>query len=192
MRPPSVIAADERRLCFDGRMGDLLEWIGDYPTGVVVLIALCAALLYLVKLIVERGVTAGFDQRAKVWETRVERRSAFEEKVLLNRFELVSAFSARLERIMTDLNRMRSGKEPSTKNFLVDDELVPLTEVFEDLQVHRLVLGERFYPILDGMAQLAMRSRTVDDAALRTEWENARTALRDAGEDTFGISQITF
>lgn len=175
-----------------GGMGDLLEWIGDYPAGVVVLIALCAALLYLVKLIVERGVTAGFDQRAKVWETRIERRSAFEEKVLINRFELVSAFSARLERIMTDLNRMRSGKAPSTKNFLVDDELVPLTEVFEDLQVHRLVLGERFHGILHGMAQLALRAGNVDDAAVRTEWADARAALLEAGEDTFGISQITF
>ena len=175
-----------------GPMGDLLEWIGDYPAGVVVLIALCAALLYLVKLIVERGVTAGFDQRAKVWETRVERRSAFEEKVLLDRFELVSALSSRLERIMTDLNRVRHGKAPSTENFLVDDELVPLTEVFEDLQVHRLVLGERFHTILYAMAQLALRAGTVDDAALRTEWASARTALFDAGEDTFGISQITF
>jgi hypothetical protein len=119
-------------------MTQLLEWLTEYSLAVVLLIAFGAALLFVTKLIVEKSVAYEFDSKSKVFEKLLERRSAFEDKVLSDRFALVTGLSARLERVMTNLNRLRSGQHPPD-GLLRHRDIVPLTEIFEDLTVHRLV-----------------------------------------------------
>jgi hypothetical protein len=125
-------------------MTQLLDWLTKYSPAVVLLIAFGAALLFVIKLIVEKSIASEFDAKSKVFETLLKRRSAFEEKVLSDRFALITGISTRLERVMTNLNRLRSG-QPAPDGFMKQNEIVPLTEIFEDVSVNRLDLGEDFH-----------------------------------------------
>ena len=158
------------------------------------LIAFGAGLLFVTKLIVEKSIASEFDAKSKaVFETLLKRRSAFEEKVLSDRFALITGLSARLERVMTNLNRLRSG-QPAPDGFMKQNEIVPLTEIFEDLEIHRLVLGEDFYRLFGEQAQLALQVanlRSSEDLAKSgEEWTRLREEIRLAAEAAFGISKI--
>jgi len=98
----------------------------------------------------------------------------------------------RLERVMTNLNRVRHGQQ--VQGFMKQNEIVPLTEIFEDLEIHRLVLGEDFYRLFSKQARLALRAanaRSPEDwAESGEEWDRLREEIRSAVEAVFGISQI--
>src|SRR5918992_5048596 len=144
-------------------MAQLLDWLTKYSPEVVVLIAFGAALLFVMKLIVEKSIASEFDAKSKVFEALLERRSAFEEKVLSDRFALISGLSARLERVMTNLNRLRSG-QPAPDGFMKQNEIVPLTEIFEDVSIHRLVLGEDFYRLFSKQAEFALKAANLSSS----------------------------
>jgi hypothetical protein len=176
------------------KVNDLLEWIGTYPLPVALTLCLAAGLLYITKVVVEKGVESEFDRQAKALEIRLNRRSSFEEMVLTRRFELMTSFSSSLQRVMTDLNRIRSGMEPASKGFMVGNEIVPLTMIFEDLEVHRLVLGPDLYSILSLQAQLALQAANEKSpdrwAEFARLWSDANAELRSAAEVTFGVTSI--
>lgn len=73
-------------------------------------------------------------------------------------------------------------------------EIVPLTEIFEDLETHRLALTEEFYQLFQGKAQLALKAANVrnpqewDDIA--KEWLRLGEEIRSAAENAFRISEI--
>jgi hypothetical protein len=170
-----------------------LDWHTKDSPAVVLLIALGAAMLFVTKLIVEKSVAYEFDTKSKIFEKLLERRSAFEDRVLSDRFALITGLSARLERVMTTLNRARSGQQ-APNGFMSNNEIVPLTEVFEDLEVHRLVLGEDFYSLFSGQAELALKAANLssleDWRNSGQEWARGREELRLAAEAAFGISKI--
>lgn len=174
-------------------MADLLDWLSRYSPAVVLLIAFAAALLFVTKLIVEQSIAHEFDTKSKVFERLLERRSAFEDRVLSERFALITGMSARLERVMTNLNRLRSDQQ-APDGFMQQNEIVPLTEIFEDLEVHRLVLGEDFHRLFSKQARLALQAanaNSTDDWRGNAEqWARVREEVRQAAEAAFGISKI--
>jgi len=176
-------------------MTQLLEWFTRYSPTVVLLLALAAGLLFVVKLIVERSIASGFDRKTRMFDAFLKRRSAFEEKVLSDRFALVTSLHARLENVMTNLNRRRKGKPP-TAGFIENGEIVPLTSVFEDLEIHRLVLGEDFHALFTRMARMALETANVamsDSEAWEKSvegWPGLRQEIRVEAERNFGINQI--
>jgi hypothetical protein len=174
-------------------MTQLLDWLTKYSPAVVLLIAFGAAMLFVTKLIVEKSVAYEFDTKSKVFEKLLERRSAFEDKVLSDRFALITGLSARLERVMTNLNRVRSGQQ-APDGFMRENEIIPLTEIFEDLEIHRLVLGDDFYRIFSTQALLALKAANLSSSEdwrdSGQEWARGREELRGAAEAAFGISKI--
>lgn len=178
-------------------MQELMAWLANYSPGIVLLLAIGAALIFLLKLVVEKVVSAQFGLQSKQLEIHFARRSAFEEKVLAERFALVNALSARLEQVAVELNRLRTG-QPLQDGIMQGNELVPLTTVFVDLEIHRLLLGERFYQLLSRMAQTALAIAQVVQqqgdqgawAQLGQQWAALRTELREAADEAFGLSQI--
>src|SRR5688572_27653505 len=104
-------------------MIQLLDWLTKYSPAVVLLLALGAGLLFIAKLVVEKSIASEFDAKSKIFETLLERRSAFEEKVLSDRFALIAGLSASLERVMTNGNRLRSGRAVSD-GFMKQNEIV--------------------------------------------------------------------
>ncbi|MCH8498926.1 MAG: hypothetical protein LAT63_10635 [Marinobacter sp.] len=177
-------------------MQELMAWLANYSPGIVLLLAIGAALIFLLKLVVEKVVSTQFSLQSKQLEIHFARRSAFEEKVLAERFALVNGLSARLEQVMTDLNRARSG-QPLQEGVMRGNELVPLTTLFVDLEIHRLLLGEGFYELFTRMAQTALATakqvQAGDSGAweqLSRQWVTLRAELRGAADDAFGLSRI--
>jgi hypothetical protein len=165
-------------------MTEILGWLQQYSTGVVVLIAIGAALLYLMKLLIEKTIDNG-----------LKRRSAFEEKVLTDRFTLLASFSSRMHKVTTTLNRVRAG-QPRPDGFFVHNEIVPLTTICEDISANRLVLGETFHQMLfektDAMVRLA--NAHDDDVwnAASVELAAIDSKLLAEAERVFGISRIAW
>src|SRR5438034_9045146 len=114
-------------------MTELLEWLAKYSPAVVVLLALGAALLFVIKLIVEKSIASEFDAKSKMFEAVLKRRSAFEEKVLSDRFALITGLAARLERVMTNLNRLKSGY-PTPDGFVKQNEIILLLRFLRTLR----------------------------------------------------------
>jgi hypothetical protein len=173
-------------------MTQLLDWLTKYSPAVVVLLAFGAGLLFVIKLIIEKSIASEFDAKSKVFEALLKRRSAFEEKVLSDRFALITELSARLEHVVTNLNRLRSG-QPTPDGFMKQNEIVPLTEIFEDIEIHQLVLGEEFHRLFLKQAQFTLKVAnisTVSPEDWSEEWVRLRQDIRLAAETAFGISQI--
>ncbi|SNT12081.1 hypothetical protein SAMN05446037_10423 [Anaerovirgula multivorans] len=170
-------------------MVELLAWIKDYSPIVAVFLAIGTATIFILKNAVERSIYMGFESYA----SRLSRRSSFEEKVLLDRFTLIINFTSRLERLMTNLNRLHSGHTVSD-GFIVAGEMIPLTEIFEDLEQSRIVLTEDFHEIFLKQAKLALRAaNTKDDLEWKNicaEWTKFNEALRINVEKVFKISEI--
>src|SRR5207249_4758964 len=166
-------------------MTELLEWLAKYSPAVVVLLALGAALLFVIKLIVEKSIASEFDAKSKMFEAVLKRRSAFEEKVLSDRFALITGLAARLERVMTGY--------PTPNGFVKQNEIIPLTEIFEDVKIHRLVLGDDFYTLFLKQAEVVLEAANApsfEDWRSGKEWAQLQEQTRLTAEAAFGLSKI--
>ena len=125
----------------------------------------------------------------------LERRSGFWDKVLSERYLLITSLNSRLKKVQTNLNRLRTN-HPVPDGFRQGVEIVPLTEIFEDIQIHRLVLGEHYHQLF---FRLAQHSLELANAAHETTWNSVTERMlkleqniRDAADKDFHISQISF
>ncbi len=66
---------------------EILKWAGQYSAPVVILLAFGAALIFVFQQVVKKVVETEFDKRNKRLELLLQRRSNFEEKVLLDQYE---------------------------------------------------------------------------------------------------------
>ncbi len=190
-------------------MAEILDWVTRYSPPVVVLLMLGGAFLYVAKQIIERSIAAEFSAHSKELELVLERRSAFKDKVLTSRYALVTDLSSRLERLMTNLNRIRHGQE-IPDGFQVKNEIVPLTEIYEDLNINRLQLTEDFHALFLDKANLALRTSQMaflersaaakkepggaDGARwsqIAAEWQRLSDQIRQAVDRHFKLSEIT-
>jgi hypothetical protein len=73
-----------------------------------------------------------------------------------DRAALATSFSQRLDNVGTELNRVRSG-QPPPEGFFRGNELVPLTDIWNDLYGSRVRLGEDLYTLLIKKARLVLR-----------------------------------
>ena len=109
-------------------MEDILNWLSTYSPPIVLLIVLSASLIYIIKQVTEKAITHQFDKYKKDIELKLERQSNFEERVLIDRYNLIKEIQTRLGSVMTNLNRIKSGQE--IDGFIHKGDIVPLTEVF--------------------------------------------------------------
>lgn len=179
-------------------MDQVVQWIFQYSPPIAVALILGAAAIFVLKTAVEKAVASSYERESKRLELRLARRSSFEADILKDRFTRVTDLSQRLERIATNFNRLRHG-EPTPKEFMTDRGDIPaLTEVYEDLEIHRLVLTEALYSALrakaDHAQELAKRVRDAVPAkqwdALTKEWRRLDEQLRVRVEEQFAISAV--
>ena len=97
-------------------MDAILKWLSAYSLPVVILLAIGGAFLFVFQKIAEKAVAQAFDRHAKALELRLTRRSAFEEKLLTDRYAALVELNGRLDQFMTILNRIRSG-QPAPEGF---------------------------------------------------------------------------
>lgn len=170
----------------------LLEWLSKYSLPVVALIALGAVFLVLIKYVTERAL----DNRFKQYETeitlRLERRSRFEEKLLLDQYLLVTELFHKIKRVATDLNRHRQGV--TVDGLFLGIDIVPLTQVYEELSSKRYLLGSRFHDVLRRHCDLVLRiANTKEQEEYRqveTEYLQLIDEFNRIATEEFGIEGI--
>ena len=174
-------------------MLDDLSWVREESPAFVAMILVSLVLLLAVRTTVEKTIERKLDSQAKAIELRITRRSAFEDKVLADRYAMVMNLAARLELVVTNtLNRRRS-QQAVPDGFQVGNEIVPLTEIFEELLIQRLTLGEEFHRVLVWKANLALAMANASDPelqALQKKWAACHDDLRRVTDQAFAISQI--
>jgi hypothetical protein len=115
-------------------------------------------------------------------------------KALTERYTVIGGLLARLERIVTDLNRLRHGGEVAD-GFKRGSEIIPLTTVYEDLEIHRLVLGDRYHDLFRASADIALQlANTADESAwqrLGQRRAELQKQLRGLADNDFGISSTS-
>jgi hypothetical protein len=178
-------------------MAELAELLRDYSVPALLLVAALAAVIFVLKLVVEQAVTKRLDVYAEELTLRLGRRSAFEEKILMDRYTVFIDVTTRIARISTDLNRLRHGN-PVPENLIEGNEVVPLTAVYEDLSIHEMVLGEALASELRHNADLVLEFANYNSLSepqqrehnMRLEKCHAR--LRELANEEFGLDKITW
>jgi hypothetical protein len=144
--------------------------------------------IFVFKIVVERAIDARFAEQTKVLELRLQRRSSFEERVLLDRYQLVIQFSNRLEDIRHNIARMRSGSPPTT-GFKVGSDIPSLTAIHGELRVNRSILSEELFDILRKKEELAWDAANGAEGVFE-RWEALDALQRSAMEKMFQLSSI--
>jgi hypothetical protein len=125
---------------------------------------------------------------------RLERRSEFEQYLLMERYKLISEFAYRLSRITTDLNRVRHGQD--VEGLFKDNEVVPLTAVFEDLAIRSFQLSEKFHKFFFEQAgvvlQMAQTSTDEELARIKQKYTTNLQRLTKMVNAEFGTEKISW
>jgi hypothetical protein len=175
-------------------MDSVLEWLTKYSPPIVLLIALGAVLIFVLKTATENAISSKFEEYRKEIGLRLERRSNFEERILLDRYSLVHDIQTKIGRVTTDLNRFRSGTK--VKGLIENGDLVPLTEVFELLNTNRYLLTDRFYNLLSSEAQLVLNCANKKETEALSKCDsdlvNLQESFRQLMNEHFGIDKITW
>lgn len=175
-------------------MDKILSLLTDYSPAIVTLLACSSALVYVLKNVTEKAISTEFDRYKKEIELKLERRSKFEEKILLDRYTSVVDLQTRIGRVMTDLNRHRHGTE--VENLIKDNDIVPLTAVFELLAANRYLITERFHKILLDESQIIISLANEKDADRMathySQYLGLQQEFHKAMNDVFGIDKITW
>lgn len=175
-------------------MNVIIEWIQKYSAPVVILLACGAALIFLLQQVVEKSVESEFEKRNKRIELLLTRRSNFEEKVLLDQYNTVIDLQSRIGKIGADLNRLRHGIK--VESFMKGNEIVPLTEIYLELQSKQFLLKEEFYEILqneaDNLLALANAKKPEEIERLGRNFLDLNTKFKDRMNHAFGINQINW
>ncbi|KRR21335.1 hypothetical protein CQ14_06710 [Bradyrhizobium lablabi] len=175
-------------------MDNILGWLTKYSPPVVLLLALGGIFIFVSKQVTENAISAQFEQYKKEVELRLQRRSNFEERVLLDRYVLVREIHAKIATVMTDLNRAKSGTE--VKGLFQGTDIVPLTTAFELIEQNRHLITERFRKILRDQAVLAMEYANIQDTdALKrhvSNYQELDATFDRAMNEVFGLDRITW
>lgn len=176
-------------------MVDILQWFATYSPAVAFTIVAAAGLVFVLKTVTENAIASEFDRYKREIELRLERRSNFEEKILLDRYTVIRELQTRIGRVMTDLNRQRQGIV--VDGLMRGGDIVPLTEVFELLAVNRYLITDRFHKILWDQSQLLIRmANAKDDQVAVMEIQNQYVRLiemlYEAMNEVFGIDKIAW
>jgi hypothetical protein len=175
-------------------MDSILNWLTKYSPPVILLLVLGGIFIFVSKQVTENVITANFEKYKKEVELRLQRRSNFEERVLLDRYTLLRDIHTKIGRVMTDLNRLKSGA--TVEGLMHHGDIVPLTEVFELIEGNRYLITERFRAILSSRAQLALKYANTQDTKViekqTADYMELQLAFDQAMNEVFGLDRITW
>ena len=139
-------------------------------------------------------VKAVINRSSKELELKLERRSEFEQQILLERYKLVCEFAQRLSQITTDLNRAYHGKK--VEGLFDGNEVVPLTAVFEDLAAKKFQLSEQFHRYFYRQAQVVLSLANLEDKESRRDTESKYlqnlAQLTEMANAEFGTDKVSW
>lgn len=131
-------------------------------------------------------------------KTAIARRSDFELQVLSDRYKMIVDCETKIQTIATNVNRLLNGAQVPS-DFIQGEEIVPLSQVQEQISINKFLLGERFYNLLISQSKLLLDMATkqkdpdkVQDSLqeLLSKYKQSLTEFGDFMDKTFKINEI--
>ena len=94
--PAPLHRTQEIEESWEVQVNSILDWLTKYSPPVVLLLALGGMFIFVSKQVTENVITANFEKYKKEVELRLQRRSNFEERVLLDRYNCFATFIQKL------------------------------------------------------------------------------------------------
>jgi hypothetical protein len=131
-------------------------------------------------------------------KTAIARRSDFKLQVISDRYKMIVDCEKKIRAIATYVNRLLKGAQVPS-DFIQGEEIVPLTQVQEQISINKFLLGERFYDLLILQSKLLLDMATkqkdpdkVQDSLqeLLSKYIQSLTEFDELMDKTFNISEI--
>lgn len=136
-------------------MKDLYELLTQNSPFFIIMFLVLVSTIYVIKLIFEKSLSQEFDKYKKSMELKLEKRSRFDEKILLDRYNLIRDIQAKQNKVLTNLNRIKHGIK--VDNFIIGSEPVQMTEVYELLALNKIIITVPIHNKLTKQAELIMK-----------------------------------
>jgi hypothetical protein len=144
----------------------------------LVILALGAAFVFILQNVTEQAISSEFDRRLEEMTLLIERRSRFEEKVLLDKYVKVTELQSKIERVT------------------MGGPTEPLNEVMRDAVAYRYLIGDKFFKLFVDEKNLLFEIADEKDSARREElgnkYQNFRQSFSQLLNEHFGIDRITW
>jgi hypothetical protein len=146
----------------------------------------------VLKVFTDQSIEKQFDRYATRVELQLQRRSRFEELILTKRFEFLSSTRTKLDKVITNINRIHRGTE--IEGFSVNGDIVPLTEVVEDLYNSKYLISDELFDLLERKVKLALGFANAPDEEARLRVLVELQPLNDEFDrlmiEAFGLNKI--
>jgi hypothetical protein len=136
-------------------MKDLYELLTQNSPFFIIMVLVLVSTVFVLKLIFEKSLSTEFDKYKKSMELKLKKRSRFDEKILLDRYNLIRDIQARQHKVLTIINRIRHGIK--VDNFIIQNEPVQMTEVYELLALNKIIITLPIHDKLIKQADLIMK-----------------------------------
>jgi hypothetical protein len=175
-------------------MDTILSWLTKYSPPVVLLLALGGIFIFVSKQVTENAISAQFEQYKKEVELRLQRRSNFEERVLLDRYALLREIHTKIGVVIPDLNRIKKGT--TVEGLIHDGDIVPLTATVVLIEQNRYLITERFRKVLLSQVELLIKYANTQDTQVMekqlSDYLELDATFDQAMNEVFGLDRITW
>lgn len=131
--------------------------------------------------------------QAKQLELTLNQQLKFDEKILLDRYELIRKISSSMETVATNLNRIKS--KTAVPNFIINNDIVSLRLIFEEISTYKWLLTDKFYEYFDNkghlLIEMANESKPDRLKHLKKQYLERRNDFKTLMNEYFKIDRIT-
>jgi hypothetical protein len=136
-------------------MDVLFRYISRYSPPVIVAIITLVIGGYFIKYGIERTLEAEFQKRDRELELAMKRQSNFQEKVLWQKYSLLTSQNEILHQLRAEIHGYILGTAEQT--FVKNGHVYRLTDVYEQLNINRFLIGEEMYRLMTQHAATLQR-----------------------------------
>lgn len=137
-------------------MDVLVKYIARYSPPVVVTIVVLFIGGYFIKYGIEKTLEVEFQKRDRQLELAMKRQSNFQEKMMWQKYLVLTSQNEVMHQLRAEINGylIRKDVEPT---FMKDGDMYRLTEVYEQLNINRFLIGEDMYKLMRQQGRLLIQ-----------------------------------
>lgn len=180
-------------------MDVLVKYIARYSPPVVVTIVILFIGGYFVKYGIEKTLEVEFQKRDRQLELAMKRQSNFQEKVMWEKYLVLTSQFEVMHQLRAEINGflIRNDVEPT---FMKNGDMYRLTEVYEQLNINRFLIGEDMYKLMRQHGHLLIKLSQLKQEELEkyktilNEFSRLDKVYRESMQQIFNISDdvVTF
>lgn len=136
-------------------MDVLVNYLTRYSPPVVATLVCLFIGGYFVKYGIEKTLEAEFQKRDRQLELAMKRQSNFQEKILWEKYIVLTSQNEELHKLRAEINKVIITK-PEKILFKEGVDIPRLTAVYEQLNINRFLIGEEIYRLMRKQGRLLM------------------------------------